>query len=291
MNVKSKISDLFKEGSILSILRSVARTSVGALSLVIIIAVLIAGIFPSYVSPYDPLELNLKERLQTPNSTYLLGTDDVGRDILSRVIHGASISVKVGLIVTLTGGLLGIVLGSLAGYYGGKVDVVIMRFADMILALPGLILAIGVLGIVGANILNLMFILSVYFWPRYARVVRGLVLKSKELEYIQAAQVIGVKSRNIIFREIVPNVLPEVIILGTLTMGTAILWEAGLSFLGLGVPPPQPSWGNMLALGRIHLLNSPHVAVFPGLAITITILAFNLLGDSLRDVLDPKLRR
>ncbi len=286
-----KLKSPFKEGSLASSVLLAARTPIGMVSFCIIGGLVLLAILPGVFSPYDPLQLNLTDRLSTPSFNHLLGTDDLGRDILSRIIYGATISLQIGIIVTSIGASVGVVLGASAGYFGGKVEVLIMRIVDMVLAMPGLVLAIGVLGIIGASITNLMFILSVYFWPSYARIARGLTLKFKEMEYVQAAIVIGMKPRRIIFREIVPNILPEVIILATLNMGTAILWEAGLSFLGLGVPPPNPSWGNMLSTGRAYLTRAPHVALFPGFAITLTILGFNLLGDQLRDTLDPRLRR
>jgi peptide/nickel transport system permease protein len=215
------------------------------------------------------------------------GLDELGRDILARLLVGARISLLVGAVVVGISASVGTMLGSIAGYYGGLVDDVVSRVSDVLMAFPGLLLAIAVVAVLGPSLTNVVLALTLIGWVGYARLVRGQVLRVRELEYVQAARALGAATPHILARHVIPATLPALIVQATLGMGGAILAEASLSFLGLGVQPPAPSWGTMLNYGRSHLLDAPHVTIFPGLAIALLVLGFNFLGDGLRDVLDP----
>jgi peptide/nickel transport system permease protein/oligopeptide transport system permease protein len=217
--------------------------------------------------------------------------DEQGRDILSRIIDGTSISLRVGVIAVTIALSIGTVFGSLAGYYGGKVDMIVMRFMDIILAFPSMLLAIAFMSALGKGIDKAIIAISIVTIPEYARIVRGSILSIKDNEYVQAAKVIGNSDAGIIFKHILPNVLSPIVVRATLGISTAILDTAALGFLGLGVQPPYAEWGSMLGSGRTYFYNAPYIVLFPGIAITITVLAFNLFGDGLRDALDPKLRQ
>lgn len=219
-----------------------------------------------------------------------MGLDEFGRDLLSRIIHGARVSLTVGLGVVLVALVIGTMLGSIAGYYGGKVDMVVLILADIFLAFPGLIFALGLLVVLGQNLTNVIVALALVNWPGYMRVVRGQVLALKELTFVEAAKIMGAAGRTVMWSHILPNTFHSLIVLATIGVGWAILSEAGLSFLGLGVKPPTPSWGAMISSGRNFLLDAPHIATIPGLILTITILSFNILGDTLRDILDPRMK-
>ena len=226
--------------------------------------------------------------LAGPSTTHPFGLDELGRDILARVLAGARISFLVGLTVVSVSASVGTLLGAVAGYFGGVADDVISRVIDVLLAFPGLLLAIALVAVLGPSLGNVLFALTIIGWVGYARLVRGQVLRARELEYVQAARAAGARIPRILWRHVVPTAIPAVVVQATLGMAGAIIGEAALSFLGLGVQPPTPSWGTMLNGGRAHLLDAPHLTIFPGLAIALLVLGFNFLGDGLRDATDPK---
>jgi ABC-type dipeptide/oligopeptide/nickel transport system permease subunit len=273
-----------------TVLRSLRRSRTATFGLIYVIALVIVAILAPIISPFDPYAQDLPNRLQPPSFPHILGLDEFGRDVLSRLIHGATISMQVGLEVVLLSLLIGVIVGAISGYYGGWADMVCMRVADIFLAFPSLVLAIGIMAVIGPSIFNVVLSLVVVSWPYYARVIRSQTITLKKMDFITAARAMGASGRRILRTHIIPNAIPPVIILATLGMGSAILAEAGLSFLGLGVNPPTPSWGIMVASGRDYILQAPHMVISSGLIITITVLAFNLLGDGLRDALDPRLR-
>jgi peptide/nickel transport system permease protein len=260
-------------------------TRVGAF--IVAVAVLAALVGP-VVAPFDSASQDLSLRLTGPSGQHWFGLDELGRDILSRVLAGARISMLVGLVVVSISATVGIAIGSAAGYFGGRVDEILSRIIDILMAFPGLLLAIAMVAVLGPSLFNVVFALSLIGWVGYARLVRGQVLRARELEFVQAARALGASTPRVLLRHVIPTTLPAVSVQATLGMGGAILAEASLSFLGLGVQPPTPSWGTMLNYGRIHLLDAPHLTVFPGLAIAVLVLGFNFLGDGLRDALDPK---
>ncbi len=242
------------------------------------------------ISPYNPLVPDPINRLKGPSGAHLFGTDSLGRDILSRVIYGSRISIVIGLIAVSISLVPGTLLGLLSGFYGKKLDEPIMRFMDIMLAFPAILLAIFITAILGPNLLNTMIAVGIVYVPHYARIVRSSVLTLKEQEFVQAVRSIGGTNLRIIGLHILPNTVPPIIVYATLGMGTAVLQAAALGFLGLGAQPPTPEWGAMLSEGRQYIQLAPHVAAFPGLAIFILVLGFNLFGDGLRDLLDPSLR-
>jgi peptide/nickel transport system permease protein len=253
----------------------------------IVLLAIVAGIFGPVLAPFDPAAQELALRLGGPSGTHWFGLDELGRDIFARVLSGARISLMVGLVVVGVSASIGIALGSVAGYFGGRIDEAISRVIDILLAFPGLLLAIALVAVLGPSLVNVVLALSLIGWVGYARLVRGQVLRAREFEFVQAARALGATTPRILARHVIPTTLPAVTVQATLGMGGAILAEAALSFLGLGVQPPTPSWGTMLNYGRTHLLDAPHLTIFPGLAIAILVLGFNFLGDGLRDALDP----
>jgi peptide/nickel transport system permease protein/oligopeptide transport system permease protein len=255
---------------------------VGGLAVVAALAPLIA--------PFDPVrDADLRDYLRPPGAPHLLGTDPFGRDVLSRVIYGARISLGVGIAVQAAALGIGATLGLAAGFYGGRVDQVIMRLAEIVFAFPGLLFAIAIMAVIGPSLSNVLIALGLVGWTSLARVVRGQVLALKEQEYVEAARAAGASNLRIIVRHLLPNTLAAVTVLVTLGIGGAILAEASLSFLGLGAQPPEPSWGSMLNAGRDYLLQAPWLSLYPGLAIFVTVMGFNLLGDGIRDLLDPRM--
>ena len=256
----------------------------------IILALIFIAVLAPFIAPHDPIEQNLEHRLLSPNTEYLLGTDNLGRCILSRLIHGTSVSLQIGVMVVGIAAFVGVTLGLVAGYRGGLIDELIMRIVDILLAFPGIILALVIAGILGPSLFNVMLALAVVGWTSYARVVRGAVLSVKEKEFVEAARALGAGEARIMFRHILPNVMAPVIVMATLGMAHVILAAAALGFLGLGAQPPTPEWGSMLNDGRAFMRTAPHLTIFPGLAIMVTVLAFNFLGDGLRDALDPRLK-
>lgn len=276
--------------------RFAAAKPMGAAGAIIVALIVLAAVFAPVVSPYDPYESNLNEnglpvRLEGPSISFPLGTDAIGRDVFSRIIYGARISLIVGLGAVALGTLFGALLGLVSGYFSGKIDQVLQRIVDTLMAIPAIVLALAVITMLQPGLFNIILVIAIVIAPGTSRVVRGTVLAIKENVYIEAARSIGATGDRIVFRHILPNVVAPIIVIASIWVGNAIVIEAALSYLGLGTPPPTPTWGGMLALeGRRHLENAPWLALAPGAAISIAVLAVNMLGDALRDVLDPRLR-
>ncbi|HEV8241079.1 MAG TPA: ABC transporter permease [Thermoanaerobaculia bacterium] len=256
-----------------------------------VMVVLLAALIGPALAPYPPNEQLLELRLQPPSGSHPLGLDELGRDVLSRLLFGARVSLAVGIAVVVLAGVLGTLIGALSGYAGGGVDSLLMRLTDVVLAFPGILLAIALVAVLGPALSHVVLALAVIGWVGYARLVRGQVLKLREEEFVLAARAAGIPARRVVVRHVLPNVLPLLVVQATLGMAGAVLAEAGLSFLGLGQLPPGSSWGAMINAGRAHLLDAPHVALFPGLAIVWTVLGLNFLGDGLVDALDPRRRK
>lgn len=261
------------------------------IGLSIVTFLVLVAVFAPFVAPHDPTKANLKVRLQPPSEEYPFGTDHMGRCILSRVIYGSRVSLLVGVSVISASLFIGLIFGAVSGYFGGLVDEVIMRFVDGFLAIPSMFLALALAGAMGPGLINMMIALVVVEWTSYARVVRGSILSIKDQDFVVAAKGLGAGHFYILMTHVLPNIISPVIVIATLGIGYAILAAAGLSFLGFGVQPPTPEWGSMLDAGRLFLRKAPHIMIFPGLAITITVLAFNFLGDGLRDEMDPRLKK
>ena len=270
--------------------RRLAHNELTVAGAIILAVVMVVAIFAPYLSPHDPLGMNASQLLQPPSREHLMGTDELGRDVLSRVIWGARISLYVGVISVTMAVVVGVTLGLLAGYHGGLIDDAINRVLDVVFAFPTILLALGILGMLGSSLTNTMIAIGVVYTPVYARLARGTTLAIKQREFVEAAVVSGARSFRIIIRHILPNVMAPLIIQTSLSLSLAILAEASLSFLGLGTQPPDPSWGTMVSTGQALVELSPWPVVFPGLAIVLAVLAFNLIGDGLRDALDPRLR-
>jgi peptide/nickel transport system permease protein len=280
----------------LTTLRRLVRRRTAIFGLVAVALVVFSAVFAPWITPFDPLEQDINQRLKEPgwrNATgqmHSLGTDHLGRDILARIIFGARIALVVGLSAVLISGVLGMIIGLIAGYFGGTVDDFLMRLADIQLAFPFILLAIAVIGVLGPNLRNIIIVIGVSSWVVYARVVRGEVLSIRERDFVQAAIALGSRDGRILVRHVLPNAFTPWLVVATLDMARVIVIESALSFLGLGVQPPTPTWGGMLADGRVYLSTAWWLATFPGLAILITVLGINLLGDGLRDTLDPRLK-
>src|SRR5437867_5448960 len=270
------------------------RTALFGLAVVAI--VILTALFAPALSPFDPIEQDINQRLKEPGwrnaagQAHVLGTDHLGRDILARIIYGSRVALVVGLSAVLISGVLGMAIGLVSGYFGGKVDDFFMRLADIQLAFPFILLAIAVIGVLGPSLRNIIVVIGVSAWVVYARVVRGEVLSIREREFVQAAIALGSRDGRVVLRHVLPNAVTPWLVVATLDMALVIVIEAALSFLGLGVQPPTPTWGGMLADGRVYLSTAWWLATFPGVAILITVLGINLLGDGLRDALDPRLQ-
>lgn len=268
------------------------RRNASAVAGCIIIAVMVfMAVFASVLSPYDPIRISLPDRLKPPSAIHLFGTDELGRDILSRIMHGARISLRIGMLVVLIAGGLGALTGAISGYVGQRLDNLIMRVMDVILSFPPLVLALALAAALGPDLNNAILAVAFVMIPKFARLVRGEALAVKERQFIAAARAAGAKSLWIILHHILPNCLASVIVLATLVLGEAILIAASLSFIGLGAQPPTPEWGAMVSVGRKFLMDQWWYATFPGLFILTTVIGFNILGDALRDILDPRIRR
>ncbi len=269
------------------LLKNFAFTSGLILTVLLVLAALAAPL----LATHDPNLQDTSRRLEAPSNEHLLGLDDLGRDVYSRIIYGARVSLRVGFSVVIAASLIGVTLGAISGYFGGWADIVVMRLCDILLAFPGILLAIALVAVLGPNLINVILALSIIGWVGYARLVRGQVLKVREMEYVVAAKALGAKSPRVIVKHVLPNVINPVIVMATLGLAGAILAEAALSFLGLGVQPPTPSWGAMLTSGRRYLGLANHLAIFPGAAIMLAVMGLNFLGDGLIDALDPKYRK
>ncbi|HUP58804.1 MAG TPA: nickel transporter permease [Thermoanaerobaculia bacterium] len=267
--------------------RNFAFTSGLILTVLLVLAALAAPL----LAPHDPSKQDTMRRLEKPSNQHLLGLDELGRDVLSRVLWGARVSLRVGFSVVLLAATIGVALGAISGYFGGIVDVLVMRLCDILLAFPGILLAIALVAVLGPSLNNVILALATIGWVGYARLVRGQVLKVREMEFVTAAKALGARSPRVIVLHVLPNVINPVIVMATLGLAGAILAEAALSFLGLGVQPPTPSWGWMLSAGRTYLGIANHLAIYPGIAIMLAVMGLNFLGDGLIDALDPKYRK
>lgn len=260
------------------------------LGIVIVVGLLSCALFAPWLAPHDPTEQHRGQRLSPPNATFWLGTDNLSRDLLSRLLYGAQISLGAALTATLWIVVIGVSIGALAGYVGGLVDAILMRIVDVLMAFPGLLLALAIVGLLGPGLTNAIIGVVLVGWADYARIVRGVVLEAREQPYVQAAVALGVRPVVIVVRHILPNVLGPLLVLASLEIGGLILTLAGLSFIGLGAQAPTPEWGAMLDQGRTFFQRAPQLMLYPGLLITLAVLGFNLLGDGLRDALDPTSR-
>jgi ABC-type dipeptide/oligopeptide/nickel transport system permease subunit len=258
-------------------------------SILLILLVLMAIVGPFLVT-YDPDTADLNSLKQPPSKAHLLGTDSIGRDILSRLVHGSRISLSVGIIASFLSLAIGIFFGLTAGYFGGRTDAILSQFFDIFLAFPSLLLAIGISAVMPPGLTSAMLAITLVGWAGFARLVRGITLALKEQTYIEASRALGAAPARILYRHILPNALPLILVAGSLRVGGFILLEAALSFLGLGVQPPTPTWGSMISLNRAYINSAPWMVIFPGLAISITVISFNILGDFLRDKLDPRMQ-
>jgi len=270
--------------------RRFIRSRTGVAGAIVLIIVVLAAIFAAQIAPYSPTRQDFRIQLQPPSYQHWMGTDEFGRDVFSRIIWGAQASLEAGAVAATIALIVGVLFGMVAAFYGGRADSLIMRCMDVVLAFPYILLAIAVVAILGPGLLNAMIAIGIVYIPHYARVARGSVLSVRSREYVDAARALGADDSRIMRQHVLPNTLAPLIVQTTLCVGIAIIDTAGLSFLGLGTQPPTPDWGNMLAAGRNYVIDAPWIATFPGLAILVTVLAFNLMGDALRDAFDPRLR-
>ncbi len=271
--------------------RHLRRNRLAMVGLAMLLIFLISAVFAPFITPYDPIKTNFSSAYQTPSSEHILGADWLGRDNFSRILFGARISLLIGFISVAIGLAIGVPVGALSGYYGGRFDLLIQRIIDILIAFPGILLAIVVVTILGVGVENVMIAVGIASVPIYTRLVRGSVLSVKEQGYVAAAKALGIGDMRIIIRHIMPNCLGPIIVQSTFQIATAILWAAGLGFLGLGAQAPDPEWGRMLSDGRQYIRTAHHLTTYPGLAIFFMVLGFNLIGDGMRDALDPRSRR
>ncbi len=270
-------------------LKQVRNSPAVLLGLIVVVLWVLVAVFAPLLAPRDPLKQAVSDRLQPPNATYLMGTDELGRDIFSRVLYGSRITIPAGLAVILIDGILGLLIGALAGYLGGVWDEIMMRLTELFMAFPTIILAMAVAAALGPSLINAVVALIIVRWPDYARLTRGLIIEAKTAAYVEAARGLGAKHPYLLFKTLLPNSVAPAIVYGSLDMGNAILLFAGLSFLGLGPEPASPEWGRMISIG-IDFFDQWWMWLFPGLAIASLVMAFNFIGDGLRDLLDPRLR-
>jgi len=266
-----------------------SRNRLSVMGAMIVLSLITVSLLAPFIAPYDPTAIDVYNVLSPPGKTHLLGTDELGRDLLSRIIWGSRVSLKVGFVAVGIAIMIGIVIGSIAGFYGGRIDAVLMRFVDIMLAFPTFFLILAVIAILEPSIFTIMAVIGVTSWMDVARLVRAEFLTLKERDYVDAARAIGVSNRRLMFRHILPNALSPVFVSATFGVAGAILIESGLSFLGLGVQPPDPSWGNILTAGKDNIEVAWWLSLYPGLAILVTVLSYNLVGEGLRDALDPRL--
>lgn len=271
------------------ILKRFARNRLAIAGAITVILLIVVSVFAPFIAPYDPTTIDVYNVLSPPSSEHLLGTDELGRDLLSRIIWGSRVSLKVGFVAVGIALIIGIIIGSVAGFYGGIVDTLLMRFVDIMLAFPTFFLILAVIAILEPSILTIMAVIGITGWMDVARLVRAEFLTLKERDFVDAARAVGVSNTRLIFRHILPNALSPVFVAATFGVAGAILVESGLSFLGLGVQPPAPSWGNILTSGKDNIEVAWWLSLYPGLAILITVLSYNLVGEGLRDALDPRL--
>lgn len=290
MNTEAKEVKIKKSGQLYDVFRRLRKHRLALAGGCIISLVVLVAIFGPWVAPHDPYTLDMEKMLSPPSLEHPLGTDLYGRDLLSRIIYGARIAILIGVVLVMIQAGIGISIGILSGYYGGVIDEVLMRLTDLVWAFPPLVLALGFVIVLGPGIVNVVIAIAVVSWAQFARVTRSEVQSLKEREFIEGARAIGESNFNIILRYILPNVVAPNVVLATLAMPGALLTASAMSFLGFGAQPPMPEWGAILAGGRDFLRFAPWIATFPGLAILLTVLGFNFLGDGLRDALDPKLR-
>lgn len=280
-----------RRGQFAEVMFRLRKSPLAMFGLSVILVIIFCALFADFIAPYNYATQNLDHMFETPSRQFLLGTDEFGRDILSRLIYGARVSLQVGFIAVSIALIAGGTLGAAAGFYGGKIDNCIMRVMDVLLSVPQTLMAIAIAASLGPGLMNLMIAVGISATPRYARIVRSSVLTIRGMEFIEAAQAVGSSDFRIIMKHIIPNSMAPIIVQSTLGVASAILNAAGLSFIGLGIQPPNPEWGAMLSGGRQYIRDYQHLTLYPGLTIMITILALNFLGDGLRDALDPKQRR
>ena len=291
MEEKNRAAQVKSESYFASVWTEFRKNRAAVVGMAILSAIILVAIFADMLAPCDPYLQVYAEALQPPSAAHLFGTDEFGRDIFSRVLYGARISLLVGVVSVAIACVLGSLLGASAGYFGGAYDAVVMRCMDILLAIPSLLLNLSIVAALGKSVFNMMLAVGVSNIPRYCRIMRASVLQIKNTEYVDAARVSGASNMFIILRHIIPNCLAPIIVQATLSVGSAIIACAGLSFLGVGIPAPIPEWGAMLSNGKDFLRHNAYITIFPGLAIMLTVLSLNLMGDGLRDAFDPKLRR
>ncbi len=291
IDATSKLPTPKRETELHQVWRHLRRNRMAMIGLAVLSLFVICAIFAPFLTPYDPIKTDFSVALNEPSREHVLGNDWLGRDNFSRILYGSRISLAIGLISVSIGMLIGIPVGALSGYYGGKFDLFIQRIIDIMIAFPGILLAIVVVTVLGVGVENVMIAVGVASIPIYTRLVRGSVLSVKEQGFVAAAKALGIGDARIIVRHIMPNCLGPIIVQSTFQIATAILWAAGLGFLGLGAQPPDPEWGAMLSKGREYIRTAHHLTTYPGLAILFMVLGFNLIGDGMRDALDPRSRR
>lgn len=274
-----------------TVMKRLYKNKAAVIGGVIIVFFILVAIFGPLIIKTDPNYQEILNKLQPPSKEHWFGTDNFGRDIFSRIIHGAGLTLTVGFLSVAIGGIVGVVLGIVAGYYGGLIDTITMRVMDVLLAFPGILLALAIVSVLGGSIQNVILAVGIFSVPAFARIVRGSTLQVKKLEYIDAVRSLGASDTRIIFRHILPNIMSPIIVQATMRVATAILTASGLAFLSLGAPPPTPEWGAMLNDGRTYMHNASHMVLIPGMMIVIVVLAFNIFGDGLRDALDPKMKQ
>ena len=291
MSVKEN-SAIRKRSQLSLIWHRLRRNRLAMLGLALMSAILLLAVFADVIADYDTkvVGMNMVERLQTPSAKHWFGTDGYGRDVFARIIHGSRLSLSLSIISMLIAVAVGSMIGAISGYFGGRVDDVLMRLMDMLLAIPPMLMSISIVAALGRSMANLMLALALAYMPVFARVIRSSILSVKDQEFVEAARACGTSAARIILRHIIPNAVGPIIVQATLAMGSSILTISSLSFMGMGIQPPQPEWGTMLYEGRDLIRTSPYLVIFPGAAIAVSVLSLNLLGDGLRDALDPRLK-